>query len=198
MFSFLLSMLRYTLTYTIRQPKHVVALTGMRPRISSSCGRCQVAGELPFWRGNHSRCLGTFKRVQSIFLWTVALLPYPQNQIIIKKRRKQLSYFPNSFFFFLSPSVFLPFKCILSAVHDHLENINNHFRAQMPSHGEFPNWVMLQSAAQNHTHSLGRPPGPAAETHRDSEVSNWEVCCFRKYLFCPPSNFPFAGIFHWS
>lgn len=67
------------------------------------------------------------------FSGTVALLPYPQNQIIIRKRQKQLSYFSNSF----SPSVFFPFKCIFSAVHDHLENINNHLE---------PRWLAIENS----------------------------------------------------
>lgn len=98
-------------------------------------------------------------------------------------------------FWTLSPPPYsFLFKCILSAVPGHLENINNHLRSQMPSHWEFPNWVTLQSAAQNHTQSR-RAPHSATDTHTDTTVSNGEVCGFRKYLFCLPSNSPFAGIF---
>ena len=53
--------------------------------------------ELPLWQGNHSRWLRNFNEWKAFFSETVALLPDPQNQIIIRKRQKQLSYFPNSF-----------------------------------------------------------------------------------------------------
>lgn len=88
---------------------------------------------------------------KAFFSEIVALLPYLKIRLIIRKRQKQLNYFSDS----LPTPVSLHFKCILSTVHDHLESINNYFRTQMPSHWEFPNWVTLQSAAQNHTRSPG-------------------------------------------
>lgn len=193
------SMFRYTLAPTVVQPTHFATPTGIASLCLFSMGQVSVQGELPLWWGNHSRCLVPFRREESIFfLWNSCFITLPAKSDDNKEKTKNSLATFLTLFFFLSPSVFLPFKCILSTVHDHLENINNHFRTQMPSHWEFPNWVMPQSAAHNHTHGLGRLPRPAAETQKDSEVSNWEVCCFRKYLFCPPSNFPFAGIFHWS
>lgn len=46
----------------------------------------------------------------------------------------------------------------------HLENINNHLRSQMPSHWAVPNWVTLQSAAQNHTRGPASS-APPTDTH---------------------------------
>lgn len=135
-------------------PSVFAILKGIVPCASSLGCRWLCKESFLLWRGNTQDIEAPLMRAKRFSLEQF-LLPFLQNQTTRRKRQKQLNYFSNS----LPTPVFFPFKCILAAVPGHLENINNHLRSQMPSHWEFPNWVTLQSAAQNRTQS------PACSAH---------------------------------